>query len=401
MGGPPKKQDQPADKAVPEATVSPAVQKVVLQIELTQPIVPKEPEHIKVHHNVFSKVSHAVGHFGKQYALGVKDSIEPRNLGRMTLPVGISIGSELVVANQIKQGIKGGFNQVSAGMTKLGQGETQLATGQIQMAQELAALQSEITALQGLKGASTIAGQVGKTGGAIRESQSMVVPRISSGVTPESIISAPLQSASPAAGSEATIATSLGGSASGIVSGARLQPAAFDVTSHGSSNGSAIVDANSNLNAPNVGLDAKGFAVPMTPKQLEKAREYQDSSTLSETQIANASNAFKATLDQVSDSMSTSQGATAFINDLKMRYQYAMSYDHMGDHAGSRAFLSDCKQDTDNLKRLAKSEHNAGAVDQLNSLKQTVNELDNVEKHFQKRPAVALAPTPEQITGSV
>jgi hypothetical protein len=319
----------------------------------------------------------------------------------MTLPVGISIGSELVVANQIKQGIKGGFNQVSAGMTKLGQGETQLATGQIQMAQELAALQSEITALQGLKGASTIAGQVGKTGGAIRESQSMVVPRISSGVTPESIISAPLQSASPAAGSEATIATSLGGSASGIVSGARLQPAAFDVTSHGSSNGSAIVDANSNLNAPNVGLDAKGFAVPMTPKQLEKAREYQDSSTLSETQIANASNAFKATLDQVSDSMSTSQGATAFINDLKMRYQYAMSYDHMGDHAGSRAFLSDCKQDTDNLKRLAKSEHNAGAVDQLNSLKQTVNELDNVEKHFQKRPAVALAPTPEQITGSV
>jgi hypothetical protein len=40
-------------------------------------------------------------------------------------------------------------------------------------------------------------------------------------------------------------------------------------------------------------------------------------------------------------------------------------------------------------------------VDQLDSLKQTVNDLDNVEKHFQKRPSIVLARTAEQITGSV
>jgi hypothetical protein len=406
MGGPPKTTDQPVDKsaagAATEVATSPAVSKVVVQIELTQPIAPKEPEHIKVHHNVFSKVSHSIGHFGKQYALGLKDSVEPRNLGRMTLPVGISLGSELVVANQIKQGIKGGFNQVGAGITKLGQGETQLAAGQVQMAQELAALQSEITALQGLKGASTMAGAVGKTSGTFRESSAMIAPKISSGVTPEAVISAPLQSASPVAAPEANIALSAGGSATGLVGGARLQTAAFDNTPGASSGGPTITDANSsNLNAPNVGLDGKGFAVPMTPKQLEKARDYQASANLSETQLANAGNAFKSTLDQVADSMSTSQDATAFINDLKMRYQYAMTYDHMGDHITSRAYLSDCKQDTDNLKRLAKSEHNPGAVDQLDSLKQTVNDLDNVEKHFQKRPSIVLARTAEQITGSI
>ena len=402
MGGPPKKTDAALAGTSTDAAASPAVQKVVVQIELTQPVAPKEPDHIKVHHNVFSKVTHSIGHFGKQYALGLKDSIEPRNLGRMTLPVGISLGSELVVANQIKQGIKGGFNQVGAGINKLGQGETQLAAGQMQMAQELAALQSEITALQGVKGASAMAGAVGKTTGTIRESSAMIAPKISSGITPESVISAPLQSATPVAAPEAGIAFSAGGSASGLAGGARLQTASFDSTAAVNPAGQAITDANnSNLNAPNVGLDSKGFAVPMTPKQLEKAREYQASSSLSETQLANAGNDFKFTLGQVTDSMSTSQDATAFINDLKMRYQYAVTYDHMGDHAASRAYLSDCKQDTDNLKRLAKSEHNSSAVDQLDFLKQSVNELDNVEKHFQKKPAIVIAPTADQIAGSV
>ncbi len=194
-----------------------------------------------------------------------------------------------------------------------------------------------VDALQGHKGASAMAGAVGKSSETIRESSAMIAPKISSGVRGEAVISAPLQSATPLSAPEANIALTSSSSAAGFTGGARLKTEAFDGTAALNSTGQTITDANnSNLNAPNVGIDGKGFAVPMTPKQLEKAREYQ----------------------------------------------------------------SDCKQDTDNLKRLAKREHNKDALDQLDRLKGTVNELDNVEKHFQKRPRVVIAPTAEQISGS-
>jgi hypothetical protein len=151
--------------------------------------------------------------------------------------------------------------------------------------------------------------------------------------------------------------------------------------------------ANSNAGSAdfNVGIDTKGFAVPMTPKQLHKARDYQDSVRTSEAQVANASNDFERQFGEIARTMYTSPGSAAFLNDLKMRYQYAQNYDQQGDHNSARAFLSDCKQDTDNLKRIAKADHNKEAVAQLDILKQTVNELDDVEKHFKKRPTVVLA----------
>ena len=419
MGGP----KTPLEAQAPAPAVSEGTQKIIVQIELVQPTAPKEPDHIKVHHNPFSIVGRAIGHFGKQYALGVKDSIEPRNLGRMTLPVAIGLGSQLVIANQIKKGVEGGFNQVGAGINKLGQGEAQLGANQVQIAQQLAGLQQEITALEGAGNASKVVGGIGKSAGIVKESSASFAPKIASGISPESIVTMPLQGGGGVApvvlrtGDAGSIASAQQG-AIGIVNGAGdgngIQLAvnsqlAGNLKSGGdtqiSGNATLIpasldqsIAGTSSATAPdfNVGVDSKGFAVPMTPKQLNKAKDYQAHFQNSESQLADTGSDFDKKFADIAVAMSSDKGSTAFLNDLKMRYQYAMAYDRQGDHNSARAYLSDCKQDTDNLKRMAKADRNMDVIEQLDGLKQTVNQLDDIEKHFKKRPGVVLS-SPEQM----
>lgn len=365
-------------------------QKVIVQVEIKQAEPPKEPEHLKVHHNPFSVVAHAVGHFGKQYALGVKDSVEPRTLGRMTLPVGIGVGTQLIVAHEMAQGIKSGFNQVGAGMNKLGQGEASLAANQAQIAQQMALMQQEITALQGASGASKMIGGIGKGASVARESGALHVasPRISSSVAQEVIV--PSSSGVSAVPTVSESAVLSGGSRAAVVaisSGADGKLlAASDTAPAVVANGGAGADSKDF----NVGVDAHGFSVPMTPKELAKANEYKAFSQASESELASTSLEFDAKFAHISSMMSGDKGSSAFFNDLRMRYQYAMAYDRQGDHAAARAYLSDCKQDTDNLKRMAKADRDDAAVLELDGLKKTVNHLDDVEKHFKKRPAVVL-----------
>jgi len=358
-----------------------APQKIVVQLEITQPSAPPEPDHIKVHHNAFSVAVHGIGHFGKQYALGLRDSIEPRNLGRETLPVGIGVGTQVIVAHQLAMGIKGGFNQ-------LGQAESQLGAGAL------------------------ISGHLAKTAVSVRE-VAAPSPQLAAGAPTEAMISLPV-TAAPAAGVDLA-SVAVAGVAPDVLSGAiagrattnhdGMEIAQANINHLGSSQAIAdqtttLAQSNATLDAPNVGIDSHGFAVPMTPKQMEKATAYQDSVDQSETQLKQASDAFQAQLRAVSSTMGYSPYATAFVNDLQMRYKYAMTDDQNDDHKAARAYLSDCKQDTDNLKRLAKSDNNPYAVIQLDALKQTVNRLDDIEKHFHKRPSVVLANIAEQPSNS-
>jgi hypothetical protein len=380
----------PTKAAAPDAAAASTSQKVVVQVEFKQAEPPKEPEHLKVHHNPFSVVAHAVGHFGKQYALGVKDSVEPRNLGRMTLPVGIGVGTQLVVAHEMAQGLKSGFNQVGAGMNKLGQGEASLAANQAQIAQQMTLLQQEITALQGASGASKVIGGLGKSAGVMKESGAISVasPRISTSVAQEVMVpAAPAGSAIPAVSESAVLVpgSSVAGTAAVAGSGGAKLLMARDTAP------SIVPDGNADSKDFNVGVDANGFSVPMTPKQLAKANDYAAASQVSESDLARSGLEFDAQFGRIAAMMSGDKGSAAFFNDLKMRYQYAMAYGQSGDHASARAYLSDCKQDTDNLKRMAKADRDDAAVAELDGLKQTVNHVDDIEKHFKKRPAVVLA----------
>ena len=358
-----------------------AAQTIQVNVVISQPEREREPTHLKVHRNPLSVVVHAVGHFGKEYALGVRDSVKPRNLGMETLPIALNEYNAIRIGQGLKQ---------------LGQGEQQLAAGEQQLGAGLTQIGNQLGALEGAGGAAVRVGAVARVGTVAKVgpvARAEVSPKIATnspsaeitpgtanlagtaGVSGEGVIATPTPITLPNGGLMSIAVTTNGGG--GDVRGVTTA-------------GAPVTTENQLQFLPNQGVNANGDIVAMTPKQLAKAQEYKTKSANEEVSLQGALGQYSAQLADVQKSMAASQTAPAWFNMLDQRMTYFKGYDQAGDHKSARAWLSDANQCVDNLKRDAQASHNDDAVRKLEALKRSVKELDSIEKKFGKTPDVVL-----------
>jgi hypothetical protein len=361
-------------------TDAPTPQTIQVNIVVSQPEQVRDPAHLKVHHNPFSTVARAVGHHGKEYALGVRDSVKPRNLGMETLPIALNEYNAI---------------RIGQGLRQLGEGEQQLGAGLNQLGQQLGALEG---AGAGGAGAALRAARVGTVAA---HAEIAAAPKlaahtqIAASIPSEGVAAAPRAATVSVAG-ETAIATPA--TAVQLPNGGIMNIA---VTTGGGTNGrtaeAQTASANSPLTIdnkvqflPNEGFNANGDIVAMTPKQMAKAKEFASKSDLEETHLKAAVAQYNTELADVEKAMSTSKNAPSWFKMLDQRMTYFDGSDQQGDHKAARAWLSDAGQCVDYLKRDAQSTHNEDAIRKLEALKRSVKELDGIEKKFGKTPDVIL-----------
>jgi hypothetical protein len=383
-------------KAVKADAKSDAPQPQVIQVNIvvSQPEQVRDPAHLKVHHNPFSIVARAVGHYGKEYALGVRDSVKPRNLGMATLPIALNEYNAI----RIGQGLK----QLGQGEEQLAAGEQQLGAGLTQIGQQLGALEGAGAAARA--GAMARVGATAKIGTVAAHAEVTAAPKLATGASQiagaipgEGVASASPRIAAVSATGETAIATPAGAVQlpnGGIMNiavttsgGAGGRPAELQAAANP---GTPLTIDNRVKFLPNEGFNANGDIVAMTPKQMAQAQEFASKSGLEETHLTGAMAQYNTELADVQKAMSTSKNAPAWFKMLDQRMTYFNGTDKQGDHQAARAWLSDAGQCVDYLKRDAQSTHNEDAIRKLEALKRSVKELDAIEKKFGKTPDVIL-----------
>jgi hypothetical protein len=368
-----------ADATTAVKADAPQPQTIQVNIVVSQPEQVRDPAHLKVHHNPVSIVARAVGHYGKEYALGMRDSVKPRNLGMATLPIALNEYNAI---------------RIGQGLRQLGEGEQQLGAGLNQLGQQLGAL-------EGAGAAAARAGAVARVG-AVASHAEVAAPKLASGTAnvagaiPSEGVASP-RAATVGVTGEGAIATPA--AAVQLPNGGIMNIAV--TTSAGSSGRAAEVQTAANSGTPltidnrvkflpNEGITANGDIVAMTPKQMAKAQEYSAKTNVEETHLTGAMAQYNTQLADVQKALSTSKNAPAWFKTLDQRMTYFDGSDQQGDHKAARAWLSDAGQCVDYLKRDAQSSHNDDAVRKLDALKKSIKELDGIEKKFGKTPDVLL-----------
>jgi hypothetical protein len=308
-----------------------------------------EPEHLKPHHNLAHKIFiSGIGHYGKETGKGIGDEFKPRNFGHMVVTSAVGFGTGalggIIVANAVKADLNAQLGPILKGL------EAQQAAGAAQQAALRGATSHALVAHAEVTPAAATA---------VPGLPAIAIPSEGGGILPVALV-----------GGTSVIGT-----------------VAVDHATGRATN--VVYDSSTGVQA-NAGLDANGFVVPLTDKQIKQAQEQSDKLAGQRTEMASYRGTLTTDLADASGLRDEKTGL--FFDDLAMRVKFFDKFDGQGDKARALAYLSDGVTQVDKLRNMYKHDHNDYAVSQLDAVKQDLQDMAKIEKKM-KAPAIQLVHT--------